>query len=112
MIALFIACFLNQAAHGPYYAFLSLYLETFGYSREAIGLLWGLGVAVEVGLFVLFPRLLLRFGPRQLMLAALALATLRLAADRPFRRQSAVVAVRPDPARTSALACSMPCPSI
>ncbi len=77
VIALFTACFLNQAAHGPYYGFLSLYLETFGYSREAIGLLWGLGVTVEVGLFVLFPRLLLRFGPRQLMLAALALATLR-----------------------------------
>ncbi len=77
VIALFTACFLNQAAHGPYYAFLSLYLEAFGYSREAIGLLWGLGVTVEVGLFVLFPRLLLRFGPRQLMLAALAMATLR-----------------------------------
>ncbi len=77
VMALFAACFLNQAAHGPYYGFLSLYLETFGYSREAIGLLWGLGVTVEVGLFVLFPRLLLRFGPRQLMLAALAMATLR-----------------------------------
>ena len=77
VIALFTACFLNQAAHGPYYAFLSLYLETFGYSREAIGLLWGFGVAVEVGMFVLFPRLLLRFGPRRLMLAALALATVR-----------------------------------
>ena len=77
VIALFTACFLNQAAHGPYYAFLSLYLEAFGYSREAIGLLWGLGVTVEVGMFVLFPRLLLRFGPRQLMLAALAMATLR-----------------------------------
>lgn len=77
VIALLAACFLNQAAHGPYYGFLSLYLETFGYSREAIGLLWGLGVTVEVGLFVLFPRLLLRFGPRQLMLAALGMATLR-----------------------------------
>ena len=77
VIALFTACFLNQAAHGPYYAFLSLYLEIFGYSREAIGLLWGFGVAVEVGMFVFFPRLLLRFGPRRLMLAALALATVR-----------------------------------
>ena len=77
VIALFAACFLNQAAHGPYYAFLSLYLETFGYSGKAIGLLWGFGVAVEVGMFVLFPRLLLRFGPRRLMLAALALATVR-----------------------------------
>jgi PPP family 3-phenylpropionic acid transporter len=77
VIAFFAASFLNQAAHGPYYGFFSLYLETFGYSRELIGLLWGLGVAVEVGLFVWFPPLLLRLGSRQLTLIALALATLR-----------------------------------
>ena len=77
VIAFFAACFLNQAAHGPYYGFFSLYLETYGYSREFIGLLWGLGVTVEVGMFLLMHRLLPRFGPRQLMLTALALATLR-----------------------------------
>ncbi|MCB1775839.1 MAG: MFS transporter [Candidatus Competibacteraceae bacterium] len=77
VIAFFIACFLNQAAHGPYYGFFSLYLETFGYSREFIGLMWGLGVAMEVGMFVFMHRLLPRFGPRRLLLAALAMATLR-----------------------------------
>jgi PPP family 3-phenylpropionic acid transporter len=77
VIAFFAACFLNQAAHGPYYGFFSLYLETYGYSREFIGLLWGLGVTVEVGMFLLMHRLLPRFGPRQLMLAALALAAQR-----------------------------------
>ncbi|HRZ52101.1 MAG TPA: MFS transporter [Candidatus Contendobacter sp.] len=77
VIAFFAACFLNQAAHGPYYGFFSLYLETQGYSREGIGLLWGLGVMAEVGLFVFFHHLLPRFGPRRLMLAALALAALR-----------------------------------
>jgi PPP family 3-phenylpropionic acid transporter len=77
VIAFFAACFLNQAAHGPYYGFFSLYLETFGYSRECIGLLWGLGVMAEVGMFVFFHRVLPRFGPRRLMLAALALAVLR-----------------------------------
>ena len=77
VIAFFIACFLNQAAHGPYYGFFSLYLETFGYSREFIGLMWGLGVAVEVGMFVFMHRLLPRFGPRRLLLAALTMATLR-----------------------------------
>ena len=40
----------------------SLYLETIGYSRESIGLLWGLGVAAEVGLFLAMHRLLPRFG--------------------------------------------------
>lgn len=77
VIAFFTACFLNQAAHGPYYGFFSLYLETIGYSREWIGLLWGLGVAAEVGLFLAMHRLLPRFGPRRLLLAALALAALR-----------------------------------
>ncbi len=77
VIAFFMTCFLNQAAHGPYYGFFSLYLESLGHSREFIGMLWGLGVAAEVGLFVVMHRLLPRFGPRRLLLAALALATLR-----------------------------------
>ena len=77
VIAFFAACFLNQAAHGPYYGFFSLYLEARGYSRECVGLLWGLGVTAEVGMFVFFHQLLPRFGPRRLMLAALALAALR-----------------------------------
>lgn len=77
VIAFFITCFLHQAAHGSYYGFFSLYLESYNYSREWIGLLWGLGVAVEVAMFLLMHRLLPRFGPRRMMLAALALATLR-----------------------------------
>jgi MFS transporter, PPP family, 3-phenylpropionic acid transporter len=77
VIAFFAVCFLSQAAHGPYYGFFSLYLETRGYSREVIGLLWGFGVAVEVGMFLLMHRLLPYFGPRRLMLATLALAMLR-----------------------------------
>ena len=77
VIAFFTVCFLNQAAHGPYYGFFSLYLETFGYSRELIGLMWGLGVAVEVGMFIFMHRLLPRFGPRRLLLAALIMAALR-----------------------------------
>ena len=77
VIAFFAVCFLNQAAHGAYYGFFSLYLETLGYTRDFIGLLWGLGVTVEVGMFLVMPRLLPRCGPRRLMLAALALAALR-----------------------------------
>ncbi len=77
VMAFFVACFLNQAAHAPYYGFFSLYLETFGYSREFIGLMWGLGVAVEVGMFAVMHRLLPHFGPRRLLLAALAIAALR-----------------------------------
>ncbi len=77
VLAFFTACFLNQASHGSYYGFFSLYLETMDYSSEFIGTLWGLGVAAEVGLFLLMHRLLPCFGSRQLLLTALALTTLR-----------------------------------
>jgi PPP family 3-phenylpropionic acid transporter len=77
VVAFFVVCFLHQAAHGAYYGFFSLYLETLAYSRESIGLLWGLGVAVEVAIFMVLPRWLPYCGPRRLMLAALALAALR-----------------------------------
>ena len=91
VIAFFIACFLNQAAHGSYYGFFSLYLETIGYSRESIGLLWGLGVAAEVGLFLAMHRLLPRFGPRRLLLTALALAALRWVLIGHFARELPVL---------------------
>ncbi len=77
VLALFGVCFLIQASHGPYYAFFSIYLEDLGYRSGFIGGLWGLGVIAEVGIFLLMHRLLPRFGPRYLLLTALALTTLR-----------------------------------
>ncbi|MFN4263603.1 MAG: MFS transporter [Thioalkalivibrionaceae bacterium] len=77
VIALFVACFLMQASHGPYYAFLTLYLEQQGYSRALAGQLWALGVIAEVVLFLLMPRWIPRFGAGQLLLVALVLTTLR-----------------------------------
>ncbi len=91
VIAFFVVCFLNQAAHGPYYGFFSLYLENLDYTREFIGLLWGLGVTVEVGMFLWLPRLLPYFGPRRLMLAALALAAVRWALIGHFARELPVL---------------------
>ncbi|WP_373025444.1 MFS transporter [Thioalkalivibrio sp.] len=77
VIALFVACFFMQASHGPYYAFFTLYLEEAGFSRSVAGQLWALGVAAEVVLFLLMPRLILRFGAWMLVSAALVLTTLR-----------------------------------
>ncbi|MDH3561134.1 MAG: MFS transporter [Gammaproteobacteria bacterium] len=77
VVALLSVCFLMQASHGPYYAFFTLYLEDFGYSRSLIGQLWGLGVIAEIGVFLMMPRLLPRFGARRLLLAAVGLTTLR-----------------------------------
>lgn len=77
VLGLLLACFFMQASHGPYYAFFTVYLEDFGYTRTAAGLLWALGVAAEVGVFLVVHRWLLRFGAWRLLLVALALTALR-----------------------------------
>ncbi len=78
VIAFFAAVFLMQMSHGPYYAFYTIYLQEWGYSKTVIGALWGLGVLAEVTLFLFFMhRLLERFGTRHILMASLALAGLR-----------------------------------
>ena len=77
VVALLLVCFLMQASHGPYYTFFTLYLEDHGYSRTHIGQLWALGVIAEIGVFVVMHRWLPRYGARRLLLASLALTTLR-----------------------------------
>lgn len=77
IVVFFLVCFLIQASHGPYYAFFSIYLQERGYSRDLIGGLWGLAVTAEVGVFLLMPWLLPRFGARRLILVTLALTSLR-----------------------------------
>ena len=69
--------FLMQASHGPYYSFFSLYMEDIGYSTAVIGQLWALGVLAEIGVFLLMPVLLPRFGARRLLLIAALLTMLR-----------------------------------
>jgi len=77
VLALLVVCFLLQASHGPYYTFYTIYMESYGYSRSLIGQLWALGVAAEVGVFVLMYRWVPRFGLRNLLLASLGLTALR-----------------------------------
>ncbi|MCP8689254.1 MFS transporter [Marinobacterium sedimentorum] len=69
--------FLVQFGHGPYYTFYSLLLESLGYSRGEIGLLWALGVIAEILVFAVMHRLMSRFGIRSLMLISLWLCVLR-----------------------------------
>ncbi len=85
--ALLLVGFFNQLSHGPYYAFFSIYLEEMGYSRTLIGGLWDLGVVAEIGIFLLMPRLLPHLGARRLMLAAMALTSLRWLLIGGFARQ-------------------------
>lgn len=77
VLAFYAICFLVQFGHGPYYTFYSLLMESLGYSRGQIGLLWALGVVAEVLIFVIMHRLVARFGLRRLMLVSLWLCVLR-----------------------------------
>ncbi|MBB5018809.1 PPP family 3-phenylpropionic acid transporter [Chitinivorax tropicus] len=77
VLAFFAANFLMALAHGPYYTFFSIYLETAGYAKSHIGYLWALGVVVEVLAFLCIPRILNVLGLRQLFLLGLALAAVR-----------------------------------
>ena len=92
VVSLLLVVFLAQASHGAYYVFYTRYLETAGYRHQMIGLLWALGVVAEILLFMFMARLFPRFGARRLLLAALALTTLRWLLIGTFV-QSAVVLV-------------------
>jgi len=77
IVGFFVAVFLMQASHGPYYAFYSIYMTDHGYSETLIGQLWALGVIAEVGLFVVMHHLLDRFGAKLVLTVSLLLAALR-----------------------------------
>ncbi len=77
VVALLVVAFLNQAAHGTYYTFYTLYMESFGYGKGLIGMLWAVGVGVEVGVFIVMSCWMARFGERNLLLASLFLAAVR-----------------------------------
>jgi len=77
VLVFFLACFLMQISHGPYYTFYSIYLESYGYSNGMIGFLWSLGVISEVVLFVFMPRLLAGFSLRQILLATFLFTVVR-----------------------------------
>lgn len=77
VLALFGACFLMSAAHGPYYTFFSIYLVEHGYPKSAVGSLWALGVICEIAVFFLMPKLTRRFGLTRILIASLGLAVVR-----------------------------------
>ena len=74
---LLLACFLMSSAHGVYYVFYSIHLDDLGYSKGMIGLLWSLGVLVEIGLFMVMSPLMKRYSLRALLLATYATAVVR-----------------------------------
>jgi PPP family 3-phenylpropionic acid transporter len=77
VFAFLLACLLMQISHGPYYTFYSIYLESHGYSKTVIGMLWALAVVCEIGVFLLMQRLLTRVSLRAVLIASFFLAALR-----------------------------------
>jgi PPP family 3-phenylpropionic acid transporter len=79
VVALLAANVLMNVAHGPLYAFYSIYLAEEGYSRSAIGVLWSLGVVAEIGVFLAAPLWMTRFAAHVILSGCFALAVVRFA---------------------------------
>lgn len=77
VIGFFLACFLNQVGHGPFYGFFSIYLADHGYGGGLIGALWAWGVVAEIGVFMFMHRIMPRFGAHYLLTLALTVGAVR-----------------------------------
>jgi len=73
----FLVIVLVHVSHGGYYAFFSIYLEELGYSRTETGVLWVLGVLIEIGLFFVSHRIIPRFSLFFLLVLSLVFTGLR-----------------------------------
>lgn len=76
-VAFFAAAFLIQISFGPYYTFFSIYLGEHGYAPTMQGVLWSIGVLVEIGLLFLSRRIFRRWGARRLLVFSLGVTVLR-----------------------------------
>jgi PPP family 3-phenylpropionic acid transporter len=76
-VAFFVAAFLVQVSFGPYYTFFSIYLGEHGYAPSVQGLLWSIGVLVEIGLLFLSQRIFRRWGARRLLVFSLGITSVR-----------------------------------
>lgn len=77
VVLFFLLCFLMQVTHGPYYAFILIYLQDFGYSKFDVGALIALGVFAEVFVFLFMHRLMEYFTIKQMGVLCFVLAAIR-----------------------------------
>lgn len=75
----FAGCFLTVLAHTALYAFYSLYLASLGYGKGAIGLLWAVGVTIEVFWFWFQSRWLHRLTMHAWLIVAALVTAVRFA---------------------------------
>lgn len=70
--------FFHVMAHFAIYAFLSLYLDSLGYSKATIGALWALSVLAEIAWFYMQGRLIGRLSMERWLLLCGAATALRM----------------------------------
>lgn len=75
----FAAVFFHVLAHIFIYVFFSLYLDSLGYSKTVIGLLWAVSVVIEIGWFFTQGRWLPLLSLSGWLVLAAALMALRMA---------------------------------
>ena len=80
----FAGVFFTVLGHMSLYAFFSLYLDSLGYSKGAVGMVWALGVVVEVGWFWFQGRWSHRLSMHGWLLLAACVSALRFAAVAAF----------------------------
>jgi PPP family 3-phenylpropionic acid transporter len=80
----FASVFFTVLAHTSLYAFFSLYLDSLGYDKTAVGALWAVSVVVEIAFFWFQGRFFDRLTPHQWLQWAAGLSVLRFAAVASF----------------------------
>ncbi|MFY7864268.1 MFS transporter [Roseateles sp.] len=73
----FAGVFLTVLAHTALYTFFSLYLDSLGYGKQIVGLLWAASVGVEIAWFSLQGRMMERGSLHHWLIAAAVLTALR-----------------------------------
>jgi PPP family 3-phenylpropionic acid transporter len=80
----FTGVFLTVLAHASLYAFFSLFAASYGMSESTIGLLWSVGVLVEIGFFWTQGHWFERLSMHNWLLLAAGVSALRFAAMAAF----------------------------
>jgi len=76
---LFASVFFHVPSHMGIYSFFSLYMDSLGYSKTMIGLLWAVSVTVEIGWFFTQSRWMPRLSLTGWLLLCAAVMVLRMA---------------------------------
>ncbi|MCV2348347.1 MFS transporter [Paucibacter sp. Y2R2-4] len=73
----FAGVFLTVLAHTALYTFFSLFMDSMGYGKQIVGLLWAASVVVEIAWFALQGRMMERGSLHHWLIAAALLTALR-----------------------------------